>query len=87
MCVFAYELQQLGIAPPGNPKLLFNMIRLSSGGLLALGNELKGSSGTRGKALLDDPDTGLLTFEFEFRDGFSHYPELLKMPKPVSPIF
>ena len=29
-----------------------------------------------GKALLDDPATGLLTFEFEFRDGFSHYPEL-----------
>lgn len=29
-----------------------------------------------GKALLDDPQTGLLTFEFEFRDGFSHYPEL-----------
>jgi AcrR family transcriptional regulator len=39
------ELQQLGVAPPGNPKLLFNMIRLSSGGLLALGNELKESSG------------------------------------------
>jgi acyl-CoA synthetase (NDP forming) len=29
-----------------------------------------------GKALLDDSQTGLLTFEFEFRDGFSHYPEL-----------
>lgn len=39
------ELQQLGVAPPGNPRLLFNMIRLSSGGLLALGNELKASSG------------------------------------------
>ncbi|MCH9696352.1 MAG: TetR/AcrR family transcriptional regulator [Gammaproteobacteria bacterium] len=39
------ELQQLGIAPAGNPALLFNMIRLSSGGLLALGNELKDSSG------------------------------------------
>lgn len=38
------ELQDLGIAPAGNPALLFNMIRLSSGGLLALGNELKESS-------------------------------------------
>ena len=39
------ELQTLGVAAPGNPKLLFNMIRLSSGGLLALGNELAISSG------------------------------------------
>jgi TetR/AcrR family transcriptional regulator len=39
------ELQHLGVAPPGDPALLFNMIRLSSGGLLALGNELKVSSG------------------------------------------
>ena len=38
------ELQDLGVAPAGNPKLLFTMIRLSSGGLLALGNELKASS-------------------------------------------
>jgi AcrR family transcriptional regulator len=39
------QLQALGVAPQGNPRLLFNMIRLSSGGLLALGNELKESSG------------------------------------------
>jgi len=39
------ELQALGIAAPGNPRLLFNMIRLSSGGLLALGQELNASSG------------------------------------------
>jgi TetR/AcrR family transcriptional regulator len=39
------ELQELGVAPQGDPRLLFNMIRLSSGGLLALGNELKASSG------------------------------------------
>lgn len=39
------QLQGLGVAPNGNPALLFNMIRLSSGGLLALGNELKASSG------------------------------------------
>ena len=38
------ELQELGVAPPGNARILFNMIRLSSGGLLALGNELKASS-------------------------------------------
>jgi AcrR family transcriptional regulator len=39
------ELQAIGVAPPGNTRLLFNMIRLSTGGLLALGNELKRSSG------------------------------------------
>jgi len=38
------ELQLLGVAPAGNARLLFNMIRLSSAGLLALGNELKESS-------------------------------------------
>lgn len=43
--VLMEELQQVGVAPPGNPRLLFNMIRLSSGGLLALGNELSASSG------------------------------------------
>ncbi len=39
------ELQRVGVAPQGNPSLIFNMIRLSSGGLLALGNELRDSSG------------------------------------------
>ena len=43
--VLIEDLQRVGVAPPGNAKLLFNMIRLSSGGLLALGNELKASSG------------------------------------------
>lgn len=43
--VLLEELQRAGVAPQGNPKLLFNMIRLSSGGLLALANELKTSSG------------------------------------------
>ena len=47
------KLQELGVAPPGNPAILFSMMRLSSGGLLALGNELKGSSGID----IDDPDT------------------------------
>ena len=39
------KLQHLGVAVPGDTALLFNMIRLSSGGLLALANELHGSSG------------------------------------------
>ena len=39
------ELQRAGVAVQGNPMLLFNMIRLSSGGLLALANEIKVSSG------------------------------------------
>ncbi len=43
--VMIEELQRIGVAPAGNPKLLLNMIRLCSGGLLALGNELKKSSG------------------------------------------
>lgn len=38
------ELQALGVAPPGNPALLFNMIRVSAGGLLALAVEIKGTS-------------------------------------------
>ena len=40
----ATELQRQGIAPPGDPALLFNLIRVSAGGLLALSNELKGTS-------------------------------------------
>jgi TetR/AcrR family transcriptional regulator len=47
------DLQRTGVAPNGNPKLLFNMIRLCSGGLLALGNELKLSSGID----VDDDET------------------------------
>jgi TetR/AcrR family transcriptional regulator len=47
------KLQELGVAPAGNPAILFSMIRLCSGGLLALGNELKGSSGID----INDPDT------------------------------
>jgi len=39
------ELQAAGVAPPGNPALLFNMIRVSSGGMIALALELKGTSG------------------------------------------
>ena len=39
------KLQALGVSPPGNPALLYNMIRVSAGSLLALGLEVKGSSG------------------------------------------
>ncbi len=45
------QLQEQGIAPSGDPALLFNMIRVSAGALLALSTELKGSSGLD----LDDP--------------------------------
>jgi hypothetical protein len=38
------ELQRLGIAKRGNPALLYNLIRVSAGGLLALGLEIKGTS-------------------------------------------
>lgn len=38
-------LQERGIAPAGNPKLLFNMVRVSAGALLALSLEFKGTSG------------------------------------------
>ena len=39
------ELQELGVSPPGNPALLYNMIRVSAGGLLALALEVKATSG------------------------------------------
>lgn len=39
------ELQRHGIAPDGNPAILFNMLRASAGGLLALSLEVKASSG------------------------------------------
>jgi AcrR family transcriptional regulator len=38
------ELQRLGIAKSGNPALLYNLIRVSAGGVLALGLEIKGTS-------------------------------------------
>lgn len=37
-------LQERGVAPDGDPALLFNMIRVSSGALLALSLEIKGTS-------------------------------------------
>lgn len=41
---YVSELQAAKIAQPGNPALLFNMIRVSAGGLLALSLEMKGTS-------------------------------------------
>ena len=38
------NVQKQGIAPSGDPALLFNMIRASAGGLMALGLEIKGTS-------------------------------------------
>lgn len=43
-------------------------------GMGALGRNIGQTYLKCGKALLDDQDTGLLTYEFEFRDGFTHYP-------------
>jgi AcrR family transcriptional regulator len=45
-------LQQQGIAPPGDPALLYNVIRVSAGALLALRIELKGTSNLE----LDTPE-------------------------------
>jgi AcrR family transcriptional regulator len=42
---YVAELQEHGVAPAGDPALLYNMIRVSSGGLIALALELKSSSG------------------------------------------
>lgn len=38
-------MQELGVVPAGNPALLFNMIRVCAGGLIALKLELKRTSG------------------------------------------
>ncbi len=38
------ELQRIGVAPAGSAAMLFNMIRVCAGGLLALKLELKGTS-------------------------------------------
>lgn len=35
------ELQEKGVTPPGNPALIYNMVRATSGGLIALALELK----------------------------------------------
>jgi len=38
------ELQDAGVVRPGNPRMIYNMIRVSSGGLIALALELKSTS-------------------------------------------
>jgi AcrR family transcriptional regulator len=38
------ELQELGVTPPGDPLIIYNMIRVSSGTLIALARELKSTS-------------------------------------------
>ena len=38
------ELQKIGVAPAGSPAMLYHMIRLSAGGMFALGNVLRGTS-------------------------------------------
>ncbi|MBT6209505.1 MAG: TetR/AcrR family transcriptional regulator [Woeseia sp.] len=38
------ELQDKGVVRPGNPQIIYNMIRVSSGGLIALALELKSTS-------------------------------------------
>jgi len=53
-------------------------------GMGALGRDIAKVYLECGKALLEDPDTGLLSFEFEFRDGFSHYPELFGVVKELA---
>jgi AcrR family transcriptional regulator len=42
---YVADLQKNGVAPACDPALLYNMIRVSSGGLIALALELKSSSG------------------------------------------
>lgn len=41
---YVAELQEKDVIPPGNPALIYNMIRATSGGLIALALELKSTS-------------------------------------------
>lgn len=52
--------------------------------MAALGRNSEQTFLESGKALLGDAQTGLLTIEFEFRDGFSHYPELFGVVNQLS---
>jgi len=53
-------------------------------GMGALGNHSAHTFLECGKALLDDVDTALLSFEFEFRDDFCHYPELFEVVRQLA---
>jgi hypothetical protein len=50
------DLQVKGISPAGNPALIYNMLRVCSGGLIALSHELKCTSNIdlESKASLDE---------------------------------
>lgn len=50
----------------------------------ALGRNTEQTYYECGVALLDDADTGLLTYEFEFRDGFTHYPQMFDVVDRLS---
>ncbi len=53
---YIMDLQAKGIAPAGNPALIYNMLRVCSGGLIALSHELRCTSSTdlESKASLDE---------------------------------
>jgi acyl-CoA synthetase (NDP forming) len=53
-------------------------------GMGALGDRSAQTFLECGKALLDDSSTALLSFEFEFRDDFSHYPELFEVVRELA---
>jgi acyl-CoA synthetase (NDP forming) len=53
-------------------------------GMGALGDGIAQTFLQCGKALLDDSSTALLSFEFEFRDDFSHYPELFDVVRELA---
>jgi len=50
------ELQEKGVTPSGDPALIYNMLRVCSGGLIALSHELKSTSNIdlESKASLDE---------------------------------
>jgi TetR/AcrR family transcriptional regulator len=49
---YIVELQEKNVIPPGDPLIIYNMIRVSSGTLIALGLELKSTSNID----LEDPE-------------------------------
>ena len=53
-------------------------------GMGALGDRISQTYLECGQALLDDTDTALLSFEFEFRDDFCHYPELFDVARQLA---
>jgi len=59
------ELQEKGVTPSGNPALIFNMLRVCSGGLIALSQELRITSDIdlESQASLDEL-TGLIVRAF-----------------------